>query len=98
MFVIYLFITIPFNKGNFFAGPMLLKWYSVYVLIVAINGITECFMFALMSKGEIDDYNKRMMLFSFVFLAAAIFFSNMFGSAGLIMANCLNMIIRIIHR
>jgi len=96
----YSYLALIFYGGDILSsgeGPMLLKCYSVYVLIVAVNGITECFMFALMSRSEINDYNKRMMFFSFVFLAAALCFTNILGSAGLIMANCLNMIMRIIH-
>eukprot|EP00794_Sanderia_malayensis_P003237 gene3237-3718_t len=78
-------------------GPLLLRWYCVYVLIIAMNGITECFMFALMSKDEIDYYNRRMIGFSFAFLTAALFFTKFFGSVGFILANCLNMSLRIIH-
>ena len=55
-------------------------------------------MFALMTKDEIDHYNRRMILFSFIFLVAAFCFTKLFGSVGFIMANCLNMVIRIIHR
>ena len=55
-------------------------------------------MFALMSKDEVDRYNHRMVLFSLAFLAASLCFTKMFGSVGFIMANCMNMVLRIIHR
>lgn len=35
-------------------GPTLLRWYCVYVLLLAVNGVTECFMFAAMSQAHID--------------------------------------------
>lgn len=38
----------------YFAGPDLLRCYSCYVLLLAINGVTECFVFAAMSKEEVD--------------------------------------------
>lgn len=36
------------------SGPSLLRCYSFYVLLLAINGVTECFVFAAMSKEEVD--------------------------------------------
>ena len=35
-------------------GPVLLRVYSGYVLLLAVNGITECFVFAAMSQEELD--------------------------------------------
>lgn len=37
-----------------FSGPSLLRCFSFYVLLLAINGVTECFVFAAMSKEEVD--------------------------------------------
>lgn len=39
-----------------FTGPTLLKWFSFYVLLIAINGTTECFVFAAMSQEDVDRY------------------------------------------
>ncbi|XP_023045314.1 protein RFT1 homolog isoform X5 [Piliocolobus tephrosceles] len=36
------------------SGPVLLRSYCFYVLLLAINGVTECFTFAAMSKEEVD--------------------------------------------
>ncbi|KAG8556725.1 hypothetical protein GDO81_018181 [Engystomops pustulosus] len=36
------------------SGPVLLRFYCLYVLLLAINGVTECFTFASMSKEEVD--------------------------------------------
>ena len=35
-------------------GPSLLRCFSSYVLLLAINGVTECFVFAAMSQEEVD--------------------------------------------
>uniref|UniRef100_W5NB09 Protein RFT1 homolog n=1 Tax=Lepisosteus oculatus TaxID=7918 RepID=W5NB09_LEPOC len=35
-------------------GPTLLRCYCGYVLLLAVNGVTECFTFAAMSKEEVD--------------------------------------------
>ncbi|XP_019579833.2 man(5)GlcNAc(2)-PP-dolichol translocation protein RFT1 isoform X3 [Rhinolophus sinicus] len=36
------------------SGPVLLRSYCLYVLLLAINGVTECFTFAAMSKEQVD--------------------------------------------
>jgi hypothetical protein len=40
-------------------GPVLLRVYSGYVLLLAVNGITECFVFAAMSQEELDRYRAQ---------------------------------------
>merc|ERR1711962_519876 len=77
-------------------GPVLLKTYCLYVLVIAINGITECFMLAAMDEAEISRYNYMRVSFSVVFTAASLFFTSTFGAVGFILANCLNMFLRIV--
>ena len=67
------------------------------MLIIAVNGMTECFMFAAMSKDGVDSYNYKMMVFSAVFLGAS-WYLTVLGSVGFVIANCLNMLLRIYHR
>ncbi|XP_074643284.1 man(5)GlcNAc(2)-PP-dolichol translocation protein RFT1-like isoform X2 [Tubulanus polymorphus] len=78
-------------------GPVLLKWYCLYVLVIAINGTSEGFVFAAMSQKDVDGYNQKMLLFSVLFLLASYYLAKMLGAVGFILANCLNMIARIIH-
>ncbi|NXI68645.1 RFT1 protein, partial [Anseranas semipalmata] len=78
-------------------GPNLLRCYSLYVLFLAINGVTECFTFALMCKEEVDRYNFVMLALSFMFLCISYFLTHWHGSVGFILANCFNMGIRIAH-
>ena len=42
------------SSSYVYVGPLLMKCYCIYVLALGINGITECFFFALMSKSEGD--------------------------------------------
>ena len=79
-------------------GSTLLKWHCVYTLFIAINGITECFTFAAMSQQQIDKFNKKLIILSIVFLYSAYNLTKYFGSQGFIIANCLNMLFRIITR
>ncbi|XP_046845963.1 protein RFT1 homolog [Xenia sp. Carnegie-2017] len=77
-------------------GPMQLKWHCLYILVIAINGITECFMFATMPQTAVDEYNQKMLIFSIMFLLSSFVFTY-FGAVGFILANCLNMSLRIFH-
>ncbi|XP_062854204.1 protein RFT1 homolog [Trichomycterus rosablanca] len=79
------------------SGPSLLRCYSFYVLLLAINGITECFVFAAMSKEEVDRYNLVMLGLSASFLMLSYWLTGLFGAVGFILANCSNMALRIIH-
>ncbi|XP_022104957.1 protein RFT1 homolog [Acanthaster planci] len=79
------------------SGPTLLRWFCVYVLLIAVNGTTEAFVFAAMSKNDVDKYNNKMLLFSIIFLSSSWFLTKTFGSVGFILANCLNMTARITH-
>uniref|UniRef100_A0A8D2JBZ8 Protein RFT1 homolog n=1 Tax=Varanus komodoensis TaxID=61221 RepID=A0A8D2JBZ8_VARKO len=79
------------------SGPSLLRCYSLYVLLLAVNGVTECFAFASMHKEEVDRYNFVMLALSFVFLCMSYFLTYWQGSIGFILANCFNMGIRIAH-
>ncbi|KAM8914710.1 man(5)GlcNAc(2)-PP-dolichol translocation protein RFT1 isoform 1-T2 [Spinachia spinachia] len=79
------------------AGPTLLRCYSCYVLLLAVNGVTECFVFAAMSQEEVDKYNFVMLALSVSFLLLSYLLTWWAGSVGFILANCLNMGLRILH-
>ncbi|KAH3887483.1 protein RFT1 homolog isoform X2 [Dreissena polymorpha] len=96
----YSFLALDLYGGSILstgAGPVLLRWYCLYVLIIAVNGMTECFVFATMSKAQVDMYNQKMVVFSILFLLSSLFLTRHFGSVGFILANCLNMTARIVH-
>uniref|UniRef100_A0A3Q0TAB8 Protein RFT1 homolog n=1 Tax=Amphilophus citrinellus TaxID=61819 RepID=A0A3Q0TAB8_AMPCI len=79
------------------SGPSLLRCYSCYVLLLAVNGVTECFVFAAMSQEEVDKYNFIMLALSVSFLFLSYILTWWAGSVGFILANCLNMGLRILH-
>uniref|UniRef100_A0A8C7YLQ2 Protein RFT1 homolog n=1 Tax=Oryzias sinensis TaxID=183150 RepID=A0A8C7YLQ2_9TELE len=79
------------------SGPVLLRCYSCYVLLLAVNGVTECFVFATMSKEEVDKYNLLMLALSASFLLLSYMLTWWAGGVGFILANCLNMGLRILH-
>ncbi|KAK2862197.1 hypothetical protein Q5P01_001730 [Channa striata] len=79
------------------AGPTLLRCYSCYVLLLAVNGVTECFVFAAMSQKEVDKYNLVLLTLSVSFLFLSYILTRWAGGVGFIMANCLNMGLRILN-
>ena len=53
----YSFLALDIYGGSLLSdgqGPTLLRWYCVYVLTLSVNGVTECFVFAAMSQGQVD--------------------------------------------
>lgn len=74
----------------------LMRWQLFYTPFLAVNGITECFTFAIMSTSEIKKYNMYMILFSLIFLISIYLTQAVLGSASFILANCLIMLSRIL--
>ncbi|CAH0389729.1 unnamed protein product [Bemisia tabaci] len=86
--------------GSTFAqgvGPLLLRSHCMAILFLAINGITECYASATMSPTEIDKFNHKMIYLSIMFLFFSWLFTKLLGSVGFILANCCNMMFRILH-
>ncbi|XP_003737884.1 protein RFT1 homolog [Galendromus occidentalis] len=77
-------------------GKTLMRFHCVYIAFIAINGITECFVFATMTKDQLDEHNRKMAMCSIVFLVASYAFSKVFGAVGLILANMVNMSLRVV--
>lgn len=78
-------------------GPTLLKWHCFYILFIALNGVMEGFVFAAMTKEQLDGHNRRLAAFSVLFLTASYFLTTYFGPVGFIVANCFNMGARVVY-
>lgn len=74
---------------------LLLRWHTFAIVLMAINGITEGYMFATNTSKDINTYNYYMAIFSITFLVLSYQLTNFFGPVGFILANCFNMIFRI---
>ena len=80
------------------AGPLLLKTHCLTVWFFAISGITEAYIFAAMSHKELDKYNWLMVFLSAFCFGLSCLLSRLLGSVGFILANCVNMALRIGYR
>ncbi|CAG9831651.1 unnamed protein product [Diabrotica balteata] len=76
---------------------ILLRFHSFAIVLLAINGVTEGYVFATMNNQQLDRYNYIMVIFSISFLIISYLFTYIFGPVGFILANCINMTARIVH-
>jgi oligosaccharide translocation protein RFT1 len=71
------------------------RWYCVYVLLIAVNGVSEAFVHATISPEQNGRLNIVLTALSAAYLALTAVLGAWLGPAGLIAANCLNMAARI---
>lgn len=78
------------------AGDVLAT-YCYYIPLLAINGLTEAFVSSVANEKEVNQQSMWMLAFSAGFGGAAFFFLRFLdlGAEGLVWANVLNMVFRI---
>ncbi|XP_055546715.1 protein RFT1 homolog [Wyeomyia smithii] len=87
-------ILLLYGGADFVEGGLpevLLRWHSLAIVLLAINGVTEGYMFATNTSKQIDTYNYYMAVFSVAFLMLSYKLTNWIGPVGFILANCFNM-------
>uniref|UniRef100_F1KVI7 Protein RFT1 homolog n=1 Tax=Ascaris suum TaxID=6253 RepID=F1KVI7_ASCSU len=77
------------------SGAAILRFYCVYIVIIAVNGITECFAMATMSSAQLFSHGWFLFIASPLHVLLSFLFSFYIGSYGLILANVVNMCARI---
>lgn len=79
------------------AGEVL-STYCFYIPFLAINGLTEAFVAAVATNGELHTQSVLMGVFFAGFAGASYLFLHIWqmGALGLVYANCVNMLLRII--
>mmetsp|Transcript_10710 Transcript_10710/g.28080 ORF Transcript_10710/g.28080 Transcript_10710/m.28080 type:complete len:533 (-) Transcript_10710:130-1728(-) len=82
------------EKWSSTSAPSVLSLFTLYVLIMGMNGVTEAYMQARASAADISFTNKISFAFSAVYLGLAIVLGNRYGIYGLILANILNLGLR----
>ncbi|OXU21372.1 hypothetical protein TSAR_005295 [Trichomalopsis sarcophagae] len=76
---------------------LLLRAHCLAVLLLGVNGVTECYTNATADSTTINKNNLMMIYQSIAFLVTSYIFATWFGSVGFIFGNCVNMILRIYH-
>lgn len=77
------------------AAPNFLAWFCVYILTMAVNGITEAFAHAAASPRELNWFNVAMIAQSAMLVAFALALSQAGVQAALIIASSISMLTRI---
>jgi oligosaccharide translocation protein RFT1 len=75
----------------------MLRFYCLYVFFISVNGITESLLNSTMSDIQLNRHNFRLVLFSGLYLLFALIFVKYFHIYGFILANCFNMLLRIVY-
>jgi len=105
--LICVFIGIPqcFSILFLYGGKTLSDWPGEFILALALintlfcacNGMIEAYLFSSMSEDELKSHNWTLKLFSVIYLGLTAIFGNIFGCAGITIAQLVNMSLRILH-
>lgn len=74
-----------------------LRYYCFYVIVLAMNGTSEAFLHAVATEEQLKRSNNFLILFSGISILLNFFLIRSAGAVGLIAANSLNMLLRIIY-
>ncbi|KAJ4883308.1 lipid transporter [Raphanus sativus] len=74
-----------------------LQFYCLYIIVLAMNGTSEAFLHAVGTEDQLKRSNDMLLVFSLVYIVLNILLIRSAGAIGLILANSLNMIGRIIY-
>lgn len=91
-------LLLLYGGSDFVEGglpELLLRWHCLAIVLLAVNGVTEGYMFATNTSKQIDTYNYYMAFFSVAFLLLSYQLTNWFGPVGFVLANICNMSFRI---
>ncbi|GBF96551.1 hypothetical protein Rsub_09134 [Raphidocelis subcapitata] len=78
-------------------APAVLGAYSGYVLLLAVNGITEAFVHAVLDAAALQRANAALVALGASHVAASLLLVSAGGAAGLVAADALNMALRIAY-
>eukprot|EP00727_Mastigamoeba_balamuthi_P006950 m51a1_g2876 putative protein rft1 homolog (517) ;mRNA; r:382949-385095 len=78
-------------------APLILSWFCLYILLVAVNGTAESFVRSSVPEKDLKTFNWSMIPLSVVYVGLANVLLRIpgVGTLGLIWANCANMLLRI---
>ncbi|XP_065583443.1 man(5)GlcNAc(2)-PP-dolichol translocation protein RFT1-like [Artemia franciscana] len=76
-------------------GPFLMQLNCGLILLLALNGVTEGYATATVSKAELDMSSFFMVCTSGVYIVSALCFVYLYSSPGLVIANAVTLCLRI---
>ncbi|ANZ77750.1 BA75_04900T0 [Komagataella pastoris] len=106
---LFIVIFVPFNSkfifsmllgNNWASSTDAFKVYWIYIPFLAVNGVTEATFYSTVEDAtRLFSYSKYMVVCSIAFITSATLLIKGTGLSvvGLIIANCVNMLLRIIY-
>jgi oligosaccharide translocation protein RFT1 len=83
------------REGGSEGSSQVLSWYCLYVLFLAVNGMTEAFVYAVATREEVGRLSLSAAVSFVVFALSTGPLMAGGGTVGLVLANCLGMLARI---
>ncbi|KAG1680360.1 hypothetical protein FOA52_015451 [Chlamydomonas sp. UWO 241] len=77
-------------------APAVLAVYATYILLLAVNGVTEAFVHAVLDARGLSQINALLVAFAVVHVAASAGAVSAAGAVGLVAADAANMALRIV--
>ncbi|CAL0308328.1 unnamed protein product [Lupinus luteus] len=74
-----------------------LRYYCFFIIVLAMNGTSEAFMHAVATESQLKHSNDSLLVFSLIYIVLNVLLIRSAGAVGLIVANSLNMTLRIIY-
>ncbi|XP_059452441.1 uncharacterized protein LOC132183062 isoform X1 [Corylus avellana] len=74
-----------------------LRYYCLYIIFLAMNGTSEAFLHAVATENQLKRSNDSLLVFSLIYIVLNVLLIRSAGAVGLILANSLNMILRILY-
>ncbi|KAL4327676.1 hypothetical protein AHAS_Ahas13G0123900 [Arachis hypogaea] len=66
-----------------------LRYYCLYVIVLAINGTSEAFLHSVATESQLKRSNHSLVVFSVIYVVLNVLLIRIAGAVGLIMANSL---------
>ncbi|OAY48125.1 hypothetical protein MANES_06G133200v8 [Manihot esculenta] len=74
-----------------------LQYYCLYIIVLAMNGTSEAFLHAVATESQLKRSNDSLLVFSLLYVVLNVLLIRSAGAVGLILANSLNVILRIAY-
>uniref|UniRef100_M1AAY8 Protein RFT1 homolog n=1 Tax=Solanum tuberosum TaxID=4113 RepID=M1AAY8_SOLTU len=69
-----------------------LRYYCLYVILLAMNGTSEAFLHAVANEIQLKRSNDSLLVFSLIYLVLNVSLIHSAGAIGLILANSLSIL------
>ncbi|MFH4974419.1 hypothetical protein AB6A40_001128 [Gnathostoma spinigerum] len=79
------------------SGATILRIYCGYIVIMAVNGITECFAMSTMNNAQLISHGRFLLFAAPLHLFSSAILSFHYAASGFVMANIINMLLRIAY-